>query len=519
MSDRRLSFIAGKRTGGEGKPFRAINAITGDPLDPEFVSATARNVDQAAQAAKLAFKTTCQTAAAKRAELLRMIADRIDGIVDAIVPVCHMETALPEGRIRGETGRTTNQLRLFADLAEQGRWLDARIDTALPDRQPVPKPDVRSMLRPVGPVAVFGASNFPLAFSVAGGDTASALAAGCPVVVKAHPAHPGTSELVAEQIVAAVTACAFPAGTFSMVFDNGKEVGIELAGHPAIKAVGFTGSRAAGLALSKLAAQRLTPIPVFAEMGSINPIFILPQAMKQNGASIAEGLYGSMTLGVGQFCTNPGVILATEDDTFAAKMKALIQSAQPGCMLHPGITAAYQTGVAQLKQHKHLEALVSHADDAGVLPHLFTTDIPTYIGDKSLAEEIFGPTSLLVQYQTPDDLLDVVDRMEGQLTATVHGTPDELPNYRKLLNSLETKVGRVIINQFPTGVEVCHSMVHGGPYPATTNFGHTSVGTAAIFRFTRRVCYQNYPEELLPVELQSANPPGVPQTINGNVSS
>ena len=518
---RGLSPIAGTPvSGSSGKEFSAVNPATGETLSPAYRTATAEQVDAAATAAEEAFASYRNVPGKQRAAFLRSVAANIDAIVDDIVERVRQETALAEPRIRGETARTSNQFRLFAAMLEEGSWVDARIETPLPNRQPVPRPDLRSMLRPLGPVAVFGASNFPLAYSVGGGDTASALAAGCPVVVKAHPAHPGTSELVGQAIVAAVESSGLNPGVFSVLFDAGIEVGTALVQHPAIKAVGFTGSIAGGRALFDLAAKRPEPIPVYAEMGSVNPIFLLPKALETNGTQIAEGLHQSVTLGLGQFCTKPGIVFTNGHEQFRSRLEQLIQATPPGPMLHAGIAGNYAKGVARLANHGNVQNLSSPpaaSSGAAASAGLFETDVATFLADNELAAEVFGPTTLLVRYKTMDELLAVARRLEGQLTATVHGDASDFIGARELISVLETRAGRLIFNQFPTGVEVGDAIVHGGPYPASSDSRTTSVGSRAILRFARPVCYQNFPNAALPPELQANNPLRVRRFVDGKL--
>lgn len=515
------SLIAGTPvSSSSGKEFSAVNPATGETLSPAYRTATADQVDAAAAAAEKAFASYRNVPGKQRAAFLRTAAANIDAIVEDLVDRVRQETALAEPRIRGETARTSNQFRLFASMLEDGSWVDARIETALPDRQPVPRPDLRSMLRPLGPVAVFGASNFPLAYSVGGGDTASALAAGCPVVVKAHPAHPGTSELVGQAVCAAVKSSDLEPGVFSVLFDAGIEVGAALVQHPAIKAVGFTGSISGGRALFDLAAKRPEPIPVYAEMGSVNPIFLLPNALERNGAQIAEGVHQSVTMGLGQFCTKPGIVFTNGHEQFRSRLEQLIQTTPPGPMLHAGIAGNYARGVARLAKHGDVYNLSNSptaSSGAAASAGLFETDIATFLADDGLAAEVFGPTTLLVRYTTMDELLAVARGMEGQLTATVHGAPSDLIEARELISVLETRAGRLIFNQFPTGVEVGDAIVHGGPYPASSDSRTTSVGSRAILRFVRPVCYQNFPDAALPPELQASNPLCVRRFVDGNL--
>jgi alpha-ketoglutaric semialdehyde dehydrogenase len=509
------------------------NLIAGEPSDSgdgrftaggalaEFEEGSAAHVDDALAAAEQASHDYRRLPAEARAAFLDLIADeleRADGLLDA----AHRETALPPERVAAERGRTASQLRMFANLVRDGSWVDARIDRALPDRKPLPKPDIRRMLIPLGPVAVFGASNFPLAFSVAGGDTASALAAGCPVVVKAHPAHPATSELAARAIIAAVNASGMPAGVFSLLQSTRHDVATALVRHPYTKAVGFTGSLRAGRALFDAAAARPDPIPVYAEMGSVNPVFVLPGAVAERADSIAEGLKNSVTLGVGQFCTNPGLTIGIDDERFEQfirRMEVLIGEAQPGTMLYPAIFASYEAGVHRLSAIDDMRTIRSSIgaglQERQARPSLFATGALTFMRHRELGEELFGPSTVIVRCGSRDEMEAVARRLDGQLTATIHGTPADLAEYASLISILADKAGRLIVNGFPTGVEVCPSMQHGGPYPATTDSKTTSVGTAAIHRFARPVAYQNFPQSSLPVELQDANPRGIWRLVDG----
>jgi alpha-ketoglutaric semialdehyde dehydrogenase len=513
------SLVAGKLAEASGNPFHAWHPTDGRALEPAFYSATSDDVDRAVSAATDAFPSFAATSGEQRARLLRSIADGIDASAAAIIEQANLETALPLPRLTGEVARTSNQLRFFATVIEEGSWVMARIDTADPARTP-PKPDIRSMLRPLGPVAVFGASNFPLAFSVAGGDTASALAAGNPVVVKAHPAHPGTSELVGRIIQSAVQASGLPAGLFSLLFDGGYEVGSALVQHPGIRAVGFTGSIRGGRALMDLAAARPDPIPVYAEMGSTNPVFILPGALQERGEQIAEGLHGSFTVGGGQMCTKPGVVFAGSEHStpFTERLRSATQAGPAFSLLTGGIASNFKREVGH---RKSLQTAAGAATDTGfsAQPILLETTAEAFFSDPSLAEEVFGPTTLLVHTSTPEQMLKAAHELQGHLTATVIGTEQDLEQNRELLRILESKVGRLIFNGFPTGVEVCHAMVHGGPYPATSDGRSTSVGSQAIFRFARPVAYQGLPQSALHPALQNANPLGILRLWNGAWSS
>ncbi len=505
--------MIGFARGASEETFRAVNPATGRDLDPSFSSATSADVDRTASLAAAAFVESSKLAGTRRGELLRRIAGNLEAGSEALIERAHLETALPVGRLQGELMRTTGQLRMFAALVEDGSWVSARIDHGDAERKP-PKPDLRSMLRPIGPVAVFGASNFPLAFSVAGGDTASALAAGCPVIVKAHPAHPGTSELAGVAIVDAVRELGLHEGTFSLLFDRGFEIGAALVKHSSIKAVGFTGSRRGGLALVNIAAQRPRPIPVYAEMGSVNPVFILPEALRTRGAEIAAGLHASVTLGVGQFCTNPGLVVierGTAAGAFIDDLEERIATTAVGTMLTAGICSAYRAGLGKLASFSRTrQATDADAHSAGAA--LFVTGAESLLANYELMEEVFGPSTIVVE-STPGQLMEVARALEGQLTITVHAADGELSSHRELLDVLETKAGRLIVNGFPTGVEVSPAMVHGGPFPATSDGRSTSVGTRAIERFARPVCYQSFPDALLPDELKEANPLGIRRMV------
>jgi len=518
-----LSILGAGRAPADGKPTPALNPATGVALGPDYFWATTTDVETAAQLAAKAFIEFGKWPGKRRAELLRRIAELIEANAAAIQERANQETALPLARLQGETARTCGQLRLFATLIEEGWWLDARIDHADPNRKPLPKPDVRSMLAPLGPVVVFSSSNFPLAFSVAGGDTASALAAGCPVIVKPHQGHLGTSELVGLCVQQAVKDCGAPEGTFSLLYGAGREVGIALVKHPLVKAVGFTGSRSGGRALMDAAAARPEPIPVYAEMGSINPVFILPGALKQNAEAIATGLHGSVTLGVGQFCTNPGLVFTdagAASQPFLQKLDSLMAGTPPGTMLTADLCESYREGVKKFSQIPGVRQAAGANADAGAGnaqagAALFVTEASNFLKNHALMDEVFGPSTLVVQCTSREEMLAAARNLEGQLTATIHGTPEDLAANRDLLAILEAKVGRIVFNGFPTGVEVCHAMTHGGPYPATSDGRSTSVGTRAIERFARPVCYQGFPDTALPDELKEANPLGLWRLVDG----
>lgn len=491
-----------------------------------FEEATVADVHRAFESAEQAFDEFRSRPTESRAVFLEAIAEEIEMLGDELLLVAHSETALPIAeRLIGERGRTVNQLKLFAAVIREGSWVGARIDRAIPDRKPAPKPDIRRMQIPIGPVAVFSASNFPLAFSVAGGDTASAFAAGCPVVLKAHPAHPATSELTAAAIVRAAKKTGTPPGVFSLLQSSRNEIAIEVVRHPLAKAVAFTGSLRGGRALFDAAARRPDPIPVYAEMGSTNPVFLLPGALKERAEAIAQGVAASVNLGGGQFCTSPGLSFAIDDEyltRFSEKLSQLMGQAAAPTMLHAGIASAYEDAVGRRSRIDGVHTLrssdSSDADKQQVRPALFSTTVNIFDEHPELTEELFGPSTLVVRCSSPTDLNAAARRLEGHLTATVHGTSEDLVQHAGLLSILETKVGRLIINGFPTGVEVCPSMQHGGPYPATTDSRSTSVGTDAILRFARPLAYQNFPESSLPLELRNANPLGIWRLIDGRLS-
>lgn len=517
------SLIGFREGQGSGKPHYATNPTTGQPLQPAFVPATANEVDLAAQLAAEAFQAYRQTSGRVRGAFLRSIAANIESIAGEIVERAGQETALPPARLQSETARTCYQLRLFAQVAEEGSWVNARIDHAEPDRKPLPKPDIRSMLRPLGPVVVFGASNFPLAFSVAGGDTASALAGGNTVIVKAHAAHPGTGELVGRAIQDSIRECGLPEGVFSLLFGSGSEIGIALMKHPLVRAGGFTGSRTAGRILMDVAASRPEPIPFYAEMSSTNPVFVLPGALRERAEAIAAGLHASFTLGAGQFCTKPGLVFLPQGanvEPFSRKLRELVETSAPFHLLTHAIHSSYGSAIAERKAREGVATVAEGTtNSAGFAANaaLFETDAPSFLGS-DLESEIFGPSTLLVRDTNRDQMLAIARSLEGHLTATIHGTAEDLRDFADLIALLETKVGRLIFNGFPTGVEVTHAMVHGGPFPSTSDGRSTSVGTQAIFRFTRLVCYQGFPDNALPDALKSANPQGIWRMIDGEMT-
>ncbi|OHZ00059.1 aldehyde dehydrogenase (NADP(+)) [Salinicola sp. MIT1003] len=506
---------------GARDPIVAINPATGERMPTEFFGGTAEDVARACDLAWSAFDTYRETSLEERARFLETIADEIEAIGDDLIERAVAESGLPQGRIQGERGRTCGQLRLFADTVRAGEWLDVRIDPALPDRQPMPRVDLRQRHIALGPVAVFGASNFPLAFSVAGGDTASALAAGCPVIVKGHPAHPGTCELVGRAVQAAVKKCGLPEGVFSMLHDSSFEVGQALVADPRIKAAGFTGSRKGGLALLEIAQRRPEPIPFYAEMSSINPVFLLPAALKARAKALGEAFVGSLNMGAGQFCTNPGLVIAVEGpdlDAFIESASETLKSSTAQTMLTPGIHEAYGQGVRALAANSKVREVARGLEGEGANQcqgGLFVAAGEDVIADTSLQAEVFGASSLIVACRDAAEVKRVAEVLEGQLTATLQMDDADHEAARVLLPTLERKAGRIMANGWPTGVEVCHAMVHGGPFPATSDSRTTSVGTAAIFRFLRPVCYQDLPDALLPEAVRESNPLKLRRLVDG----
>jgi alpha-ketoglutaric semialdehyde dehydrogenase len=508
------NIIAGCNVHTGGTAFHAIDPATGEWPEGVFEPATPAVVEEAMQAAVSALQVYKKTDPLQKAAFLRAIAAELEADKEALIVRAVTESGLPVARITGELGRTTGQLNLFASLVEEGSWVEAVIDTAQPDRQPLPKPDIRRMLVALGPVVVFGASNFPLAFSVAGGDTASALAAGCPVVVKAHPAHPGTSLLAGQAICRAAEKTGMPAGVFSLLFDAGHEAGAALVQHAHTAAVAFTGSYKGGMALLQLAAARPKPIPVFTEMGSINPVVLLPQALEEQAEQLAARYAASVTLGAGQFCTNPGLLLGIRSaglDRFAGSLATAIAAVPSATMLTPGICAQYQQHSEQLLAVKEV-SLLARSGVAGqasanqAAATVARVPAAVFLQNPQLQQEVFGPWSLLVEADSLAQLKQVITQLEGQLTTTVMAAPGEAEQYPELLEALTDIAGRVILNGVPTGVEVCAAMQHGGPFPATSDSRFTSVGTAAVYRFVRPVAWQDWEDHLLPRELQRANP-------------
>ncbi|MGC3944276.1 MAG: aldehyde dehydrogenase (NADP(+)) [Chryseolinea sp.] len=497
-------LIRGSQRATGKETFASVHAATGSDMDHTFYEATDEEINDAVEAAVDAFGVYGKLPHTSRAKFLRTIAQEIEQLGEMLLETASSETGLGLERLRGERGRTMNQLNAFASFIEDGSWLRIIIDRADPERKPLPKPDLRQMQVPIGPVGVFGASNFPLAFSVAGGDTASALASGCPVVFKAHPAHPATCELVATAIMRAVERCELPAGTFSMIHGRSHRVGGTLVMHPDIKAVAFTGSFRGGKALYDQAVRRPEPIPVYAEMGSVNPVLILPSVARRNRTNVAKLLAGSITLGSGQFCTNPGLLMLSGGDEsldFLNELATELAAVQPATMLTSSICNAYIEGIKAQRSVAGVKSL-TEGPASKPSPHLAWIKASDAVTHPHVLEEVFGPSSMAVVANSMDELLSFAKSLPGQLTATVLGEESEISEAAPLIDVLRQKVGRIIFNGYPTGVEVSPAMVHGGPYPATTDARTTSVGTTAIYRFTRPVCFQNFPQQLLPVELR-----------------
>ena len=501
-------FIAGRRTASATDTFQAINPTNGETLDVQFAEASETEIDEALVAADQAYDALQTASSETIASLLEAIADGLESAGDVLLDRAHAETALPLARLTGERGRTCNQTRIFADMARKDLWRQPRIDQGDSERVP-PKPDVRTMLFGVGPVVVFGASNFPLAISVAGTDTISALAARCPVVVKAHPAHPGTCEIIASVITAAVEKSGLPSGTFSMLHGKTNRTGVQLVQHDKVSAVAFTGSLQGGRALFDAVNQRKNPVPFYGEMGSLNPVFLLPGALEQRADEIAAGYIQSVNLGVGQFCTNPGAVLGVEGerlDKFLSAVKVAAEEVAPATMLHPGIHKAFEDGQKRVARVDGVKRVGSSgqspvADAHQAACNIYQSDV-SQIGRTEVSEEVFGPSSIVFKCQSTDQMVEYANSLDGHLTATIHGTDEDLKNNAALVRILQRKVGRIVFNGFPTGIEVCNAMHHGGPYPATTHSYFTSIGHHSIYRFTKPVCFQGFPESCLPDQLK-----------------
>ena len=513
-------YVAGAAEPGAGEVFFGFDPVKGEDLQPGYAEASAEQVQRACEAAASAAAPFAASEPSVRAALLRDIGEGLKQLGDELVHRVQAETALPAARVEGERARTVMQLNQFADLVEEGSWVDARIDHADPARQPMPKPDLRRMYVPLGPVVVFGASNFPLAYSVAGGDTAPALAAGCPVIVKGHPAHPGTSELVGQVVHASVRKHGLPDGTFSLLHGRSHEIGGALVAHDAVKAVGFTGSHAGGRALFDLAGRRREPIPVFAEMGSANPVVILPNAMKNRGGEIAEQLAASALLAQGQFCTSPGLVMwlhGAGDEAFSVALRERLVSAKPGPTVHPTIRHGFERAMADVSALP-VEVAAAEVDPAGpadVRAALLRATPEAMLENERLRAEIYGPAVLGVGCRTDEELAKVLDTLDGHLTATVHGDGDDFEQHGAVLDALRRKVGRLIANGVPTGVEVSPAMVHGGPYPAASDARFSAVGATSILRWVRPACWQDWPQEQLPPELRDDNPRGIHRLVDG----
>ena len=517
-------LIGARAVRGTEGTFHALNPATGAELEPAFGGGSTADVDAACTLAEAAFNEFRARSLEERAKFLETIAQGVLNLGDELVERVMSESGLPRGRVEGERGRTVGQLRLFASLAREGRWLNATLDRAMPDRKPLPRADLRAQKIPVGPVAVFSASNFPLAFSVAGGDTAAAFAAGCPVVAKSHSSHLGTSEMVGRVVQKAVADCGLPEGVFSLLVGNGASVGEALVQHPAIQAVGFTGSRRVGRRMVALAAAREVPIPVYAEMSSINPVFLLPAALAERAEKIAQGLIDSVTLGTGQFCTKPGIVIgiAGEDfERFRAAAASAVEAKAATTMLNSGIHRAYCQGTDHWASDRGVSAVsTGGAAPSGSYagqPKLFATSAQHFLKSPNLLDEVFGPAALLIECSGVSELISVARRLNGQLTATLQMAKQDTALARELVPLLERIAGRLIVNGFPTGVEVCYAMVHGGPSPATSDSRVTSVGAMSIERFLRPVCYQDFPAELLPEPLQDGNPLHLWRLVEGSL--
>ncbi|MDP4248546.1 MAG: aldehyde dehydrogenase (NADP(+)) [Bacteroidota bacterium] len=513
--------IIGNRLSQEGDTaFYGENPATGERLEPAFYEASPSEINEAIEKSNRAFQYYRNKTGNEKAAFLEAVAEEILALDSVLIARTMEESGLTEGRLTGERGRTVGQLKLFAQCLREGSWVDARIDTADPERKPAPRPDIRSMQKALGPVGIFGASNFPFAFSVAGGDTVSAWAAGCPVVFKAHPAHPGTCELVGLAIQRAAERTDMPEGVFSMVHGRRTDIGMAIVRHPFIRAIGFTGSFSGGKALFDEANRRTVPIPVYAEMGSSNPVFILPRILKERREKIAQELAASVSLGVGQFCTNPGLVFvgpSADENNFRLDLSKQFAAISAGVMLSAGILNNYQKGISRLESVNGVVTMATGSGEAVLKgqARVFHSTASVFLQKRELEEEIFGPSTLVITTDDKQQLLQAAEQLGGHLTATIHGTEEDLQEYEELVNILEQKVGRLLLNGYPTGVEVCHAMVHGGPYPATTDSRTSSVGTLAIHRFTRPVCYQNFPQRLLPPELKDNNPLNIWRLIDG----
>ncbi|MGM5469458.1 aldehyde dehydrogenase (NADP(+)) [Flavobacteriaceae bacterium LMO-SS05] len=519
------NYIGNNPSARGNKTYKTFNPQLNIENEQLFFEATSKEIDEAVELASEAFKTFRSISGEKKATFLNAIADEILALDDELIQMYCSESGLPEGRAKGERGRTIGQLRMFAELIKEGSWVEASIDTAIADRQPLPKSDVRKMNIPLGPVVVFGASNFPLAYSTAGGDTAAALASGCPVIVKSHPMHSGTGELVASAVLKAAQKTGMPDGVFSNLNSSGIEVGVQLVQHPQVKAVGFTGSIRGGRALFDLASKRDEPIPVFAEMGSVNPVIILPEALKNRSESLAKTYASSITLGSGQFCTNPGLLLGINGESlsnFIQKLSDEILKIEPSCMLHPNIIGAYESNKQKALAQPKLSIVADYSTEVQTnyaRQTITTVEGHTFLENPTLHQEVFGPYSIVVQCENAKQLEAIISKLEGQLTGTIIGDDSEISSCQKVISALQNRVGRLIYNGVPTGVEVCPSMTHGGPYPASTDSRFTAVGIHSIKRWVRPFSYQDWPNALLPNELKNENPLGISRLVNNKLTT
>ena len=519
------NYIGAQQSATGSKTFRTFDPISNVENKTEFYEASTEEINEAVASAWKAFTCYQDYSGQQKGAFLSAIADEIEALGDELINTYCLESGLPQGRAMGERGRTVFQLRTFAELVKEGNWVDAHIDTAQPNREPIPKPDIRKMMIPLGPVVVFGASNFPLAYSTAGGDTAAELAAGCPVIVKSHPMHAGTGELVASAIVKAAERTGMPEGVFSNLNSSGIEVGVQLVQHPQVKAVGFTGSIRGGRALYDLAGKREEPIPVFAEMGSVNPVVFLPEALKNRGEELAKTYAGSVTLGTGQFCTNPGLLFGIKGDAldgFIKKLSEEIVLIEPGCMLHPNIIGAYEKNKEKALAQDGLQLVSQYEQDIShnvARQAVTTVEGETFLDNPTLHQEVFGPFTMVVQCKDKAQMEAIILKLEGQLTGTLIADDNEATSFAGVIEALRNRVGRIIFNGVPTGVEVCPSMVHGGPYPASTDSRFTAVGINSIKRWVRPFSYQDWPNDLLPDALKNENPLGILRKINNQLSS
>jgi alpha-ketoglutaric semialdehyde dehydrogenase len=518
------NYIGSQLKASGSKVLKTFNPLLNKENPWVFIEATQDEIEEAVTLANQAFAIYRKKSGLEKAKFLNTIADEILALGEVLLEQYCIESGYPKGRAEGERGRMIGQLRAFAEMLTEGSWIQATIDTAIVDRQPAPKEDLRKMLVPLGPIVVFGSSNFPFAFSTSGGDTASALASGCTVIVKSHSMHIGTGEMVASAIIKAAEKTNMPEGVFSNLVGDGRTLGTSLVKHPLVKGVGFTGSIKGGRALCDLAAQRPEPIPVFAEMGSINPVVLLPQALKKNSQKWATAYAGSITLGAGQFCTNPGLLLALKGEElneFEENLNHAIEKIQPGCMLHPSIYADFNSGIAKIEAQNGVSKIAQFKGETipnHGTPTVLKVDAKEFLENKILHSEVFGPFSILIECEKESELIEVISKLEGQLTGTIISEENEIETHKEIISALQNRVGRLIFNGVPTGVEVCASMIHGGPYPASSDSRYTAVGIHAVYRWVRPVSYQNWPNELLPAELKNENPLQIVRTVNNKLT-